>query len=85
MIQSQEITMLSLIMTTGYQHSLSHLLNSEMFVQDPVYFKDSLRNHCGAMGSAASWECHSCGLFQGCGSDLIPGLGAPYAGGRPKK
>ena len=27
--------------------------------------------------------CRSCGLVLGCGLDLIPGLGAPYALGRP--
>ena len=28
--------------------------------------------------------CHSCSLGPNCGSDLIPGLGTPYAAGRPK-
>ena len=30
-------------------------------------------------------HCHSCGSGCNCGSDLISGLGAPYASGRPKK
>ena len=29
--------------------------------------------------------CHSCSLGCNCGSDLIPGLGTPYAKGQPKK
>ena len=28
---------------------------------------------------------HSCGLGGTCGSNLIPGLGTPYAMGQPKK
>ena len=31
------------------------------------------------------WSCHSCGLGCNYGSDLIPGLGAPYATGQPKR
>ena len=31
------------------------------------------------------WRCCSCGLGCKYGSDLIPGLGTPYATGRPKK
>ena len=30
-------------------------------------------------------HCHSCGLGRNCGSDLMPGPGAPYAVGWPKK
>ena len=30
------------------------------------------------------WPCHSCGLGCSCASDLIPGLGTPYAMGQPK-
>ena len=30
-------------------------------------------------------RCYSCGLGLDCGSDLIPGLGTPYALGRLKK
>ena len=29
--------------------------------------------------------CHSCGIGCNCGLHLIPGLGIPYASGRPKK
>ena len=32
-----------------------------------------------------NWHCHSCSLVCCCGLDLIPGLGAPYVKGRPKK
>ena len=56
---------------------------------------------CGATGLVVSWECSdanlawhsglrigcccSWGLGCNCGLDLIPGLGSPYAAGRPKK
>lgn len=30
-------------------------------------------------------HCHSCSLHHSSGSDLIPGLGTPYATGEPKK
>ena len=32
-----------------------------------------------------TWHCHSCSLGCNRGSDLIPGLGTPYAAGWPKK
>ena len=55
--------------------------------------------HCGAMGLAAAWECWDvglipslaqwiqccCSLVCGCSSDVIPGLGIPYASGWPKQ
>ena len=31
------------------------------------------------------WHCHSCSIGHNCGSDLIPGLGNPYAVGQSKK
>jgi len=31
------------------------------------------------------WHCRSCDLGHNYGSDLMPGLGTPYAVGRPKK
>ena len=31
------------------------------------------------------WHCCTCGLGHNFGSDLIPGLGTPYASGQPKK
>ena len=30
-------------------------------------------------------HCHSCGIGCNCGSDMIPGLGTPYAVGWPEK
>ena len=30
------------------------------------------------------WCCHSCGLGHSCSSEVIPGLGAPYAEGQPQ-
>ena len=42
----------------------------------------------GAMGPLHSglriWQCHRCGLGLNCGSELIPGLGVPYAARQPK-
>ena len=47
------------------------------------------RRDLGSIPSPAQWVkgscCHSCGVSRNCGSDLIPGPGTPYAGGRPKK
>ena len=31
------------------------------------------------------WHCHNYGLVHSYGQELIPGLGAPYANGWPKK
>ena len=31
------------------------------------------------------WHCRSCGVGRNCSSDLISGLGTPYAMGQPKK
>jgi len=31
------------------------------------------------------WHSHSCNIGHDWGSDLIPGLGTPYASGQPKK
>lgn len=53
-------------------------------------------SHCGARGSAASrhsefkriWCCLSCRIDPNCGncsSDLIPGVGTPYADSQKKK
>lgn len=36
-------------------------------------------------GGPRIWLCHRCSLSCKCGSDLILGLGTPYATGLPKK
>lgn len=50
------------------------LISAGMQVQSPV-------RHSGS----GIWCCHSFGLGPDCCSDLIPGLGSPYAAGRSKK
>ena len=51
-----------------------HLRSTRMQVRCPAWHR-GLRSRC----------CHSCGLGHNCASNLLPGLGKPYALGQRKK
>ena len=55
------------------QWDLQHLGSTGTQVQSPAWHSGVRIQHC-----------HSNGLGLNCGSDLIPGLGTPYALGWPK-
>ena len=46
-----------------------------------AHWVQSLALHCGL----GIQHCHSRGLCHSCDSDVIPGLGTPYAVGQPRK
>ena len=58
---------------TVTQQLLQHLWSTGTPVRSPVLHSGLGIQHC-----------HSYGLGQDCSSDLIPGLGTPYATGQPK-